>query len=85
MNKNKPIAQNISEEAQTILERTKAKAHEAKGVLKEAIGKATNNTKLTAEGKIDQVAGKVMDAAARTKDAARDAAENIQKELHNKH
>lgn len=85
MDKKKSVGQNLKEEAATALERTKANAQQAKGVVKEALGKATDNPKLKAEGKIDQVAGKTKDAAAQVKDAARDAAEKINKEMHKKH
>jgi uncharacterized protein YjbJ (UPF0337 family) len=84
MEKKKPFTQNFKEEAKTALDRTKAKAQEAKGVVKEAYGKATDNTKLKAEGKIDQVVGKAKDATAKAKDAARDAAEKVQKETFKK-
>jgi len=73
----KPFTQNLKEEAETILERTKAKAQEAKGDIKVAIGKATDNTRMKVEGQADQVAGKAKDFAARAKDAARDAAEKL--------
>ena len=46
---------------------------QAKGIVKEAVGKATGNTKLVVEGEADQVLGKVQDAVGRLKDAARDA------------
>ena len=46
---------------------------QAKGVIKEGVGKATGNTKLTVEGEAEQVLGKVRQAAGRMKDAARDA------------
>lgn len=46
---------------------------QAKGVVKEGVGKVTGNTKLAIEGEADQVAGKVRQAVGRTKDAARDA------------
>ncbi|OYU34503.1 CsbD family protein [Novosphingobium sp. PASSN1] len=46
---------------------------QAKGVIKEGVGKATGNTKLAVEGEADQVVGKVRQAAGRMKDAARDA------------
>ena len=85
MDKKKSVGQNLKEEAATALERTKANAQQAKGVVKEAVGKATDNTKLKAEGKMDQIAGKAKDAAAQVKDAARDAAEKINKEMHKKH
>ncbi|MBX9665915.1 MAG: CsbD family protein, partial [Novosphingobium sp.] len=46
---------------------------QAKGIIKEGVGKATGNTKLVVEGETDQVLGKVQKAAGRLKDAARDA------------
>ena len=85
MIKKKPFSQNIKEEAGTVLERAKAKTQVAKGIVKETIGKVTDNTKLKAEGKIDQAAGKAKDTAAQVKDAARDAGEKISKELRKKH
>lgn len=85
MDKKKSFDKNLKEEAETALERSKAKAQVAKGVVKEAAGKATDNTKLKVEGKIDQIAGKTKDAAAKVKDAARDASEKINKEMHKKH
>lgn len=85
MDKKKLYAQNFKEEAGTAFERAKAKAQEFKGVVKEAVGKATDNNRLKAEGKVDQVLGKAKDTAAKVKDAARDAAEKVQKELNKKH
>ena len=85
MAQKKSFAQNIKEETGTVLERAKAKTQGAKGLVKETIGKVTDNTKLKAEGKIDQAAGKAKDAAAKVKDAARDAGEKINKEMHKKH
>ena len=85
MDKKKPVSKNLKEETQTAVDRTKAKSQEAKGVVKEAVGKMTDNPKLKAEGRIDQVVGKVKDAAARTKDAVHDAGEKVHKELHKKH
>ena len=85
MDKKKSVGQNLKEEAATALERTKANAQQAKGVVKEALGKATDNPKLKAEGKIDQVAGKTKDSVAKLKDAVRDTAEKVHKEIHKKH
>lgn len=78
----KPLSQNIKEEAKTALDRTKAKSQEAKGAIKEAIGKATDNPKLKVEGKADKAAGKVKDTVAKGKDTARDIGEKVHKELH---
>lgn len=45
----------------------------AKGKIKEGVGKMTDNEKLEAEGKLDQVKGDVKQAGENVKDAARDA------------
>ncbi len=46
-------------------------ANQAKGTIKEAVGGATGDTKLKAEGKIDKATGKVQNAIGGLKDAAR--------------
>ncbi len=46
---------------------------QAKGAVKEAIGKVTGNDKLEIEGGADKVAGKAMSAVGETKDTVRDA------------
>ncbi len=46
-------------------------AKQAKGAVKEAAGKALGDAKLTAEGKSDQVEGKVQNAIGGLKDALR--------------
>jgi uncharacterized protein YjbJ (UPF0337 family) len=54
--------------------------HTAKDLLgkgKEAIGEATGNDKLAAEGKADQVEAKAGRAASDAKDAAGDAAKKL--------
>lgn len=43
------------------------------GKIKEAAGKITGDEKLQAEGKADQVAGKVQNAVGGAKDSVRDA------------
>jgi uncharacterized protein YjbJ (UPF0337 family) len=83
--KKKSFGKNLKQEAQTVLDKTKAKAQEAKGVMKEAVGKATGDTKMKAEGQADKAIGKAKGAVADTKDAVRDAAETIRKDLHKKH
>src|SRR5207249_69939 len=50
---------------------------EAKGRVKEAVGKATGNRRLQAEGKIDQAKGKVRKASGRVKRAARDVGQAV--------
>ena len=39
-------------------DRIKGAAHEAKGAVKEAVGKVTGDTKIEAEGKAERAAGK---------------------------
>jgi uncharacterized protein YjbJ (UPF0337 family) len=48
-------------------------AKEAKGAVKEAIGKATGDAKLQADGKADKVEGKVQNAIGGLNDTVRDA------------
>ena len=49
----------------------KGAGNKAKGAIKEAAGKATDNKKLQAEGKMDKAKGHVQDKAGKAKDAAR--------------
>ncbi len=51
----------------------KGAAEEAVGSAKQAIGKATGNERLEAEGAADKTAGKVQKGVGDLKDAARDA------------
>lgn len=51
----------------------KGNAKEARGHVKDAIGKATGDDKLRADGAADKVEGKVQKTAGKVKDAARDA------------
>ena len=51
------------------VDKVKNKAQEAKGHLKEAVGKATNDRTLQAKGKKDKVAGNVKQAGENVKDA----------------
>ena len=48
-------------------------AKEARGAVKDAIGKATGDKKLQADGAADKVEGKIQKAAGQVKEAARDA------------
>ena len=48
-------------------------AKQAKGAIKEAVGKAVGDNKLVAEGKSDKAEGKVQNAVGGMKDAVRDA------------
>jgi uncharacterized protein YjbJ (UPF0337 family) len=49
-------------------------AKQAKGAVKEAVGKALGDAKLNAEGKADKIEGKVQNAAGSVKDAVRQKA-----------
>jgi len=51
----------------------KGAAKETRGAVKDAIGKATGDKKLQADGAADKVEGKVQKAAGQIKEAARDA------------
>ena len=48
-------------------------AKETKGAVKEAIGTATGDSKLQADGKADKAEGAVQNAVGGVKDAVRDA------------
>jgi uncharacterized protein YjbJ (UPF0337 family) len=50
-------------------------AKEAKGAVKQAIGKVTGDAKLQAEGSADKIEGKVQNAIGGLNDAVRDALE----------
>jgi uncharacterized protein YjbJ (UPF0337 family) len=54
-------------------DRVKGTAHQAKGAMKEGIGKVTGDAKLKAEGQAEKAAGKVQNAVGGVKDAVRDA------------
>jgi uncharacterized protein YjbJ (UPF0337 family) len=51
----------------------KGAAKDAKGSVKEGVGKATGNDRMAAEGASERVAGKVQKGVGSLKDAARDA------------
>jgi uncharacterized protein YjbJ (UPF0337 family) len=50
-------------------DRVKGAAHEAKGSVKEAVGKATGDAKTQVEGAAEKAAGKVQNAVGGAKDA----------------
>ena len=54
--------------------RVEGSAKQAKGAVKEAVGKVTGDAKLQADGKVDSVAGKVQNAVGGANDAIREAA-----------
>ena len=47
-------------------------AHEVKGSVKEAVGKAVGDAKLESDGKAEQAAGKIQNAIGGVKDAVRE-------------
>jgi uncharacterized protein YjbJ (UPF0337 family) len=53
----------------TTTDKAKNTAQQAKGKLKETVGKASGNNKLRAAGKADQVKGNVKQAGEKLKDA----------------
>ncbi len=57
-------------------DRIEGSANQAKGAIKEGIGKATGDTKLQAEGQADKLKGKVQNAVGGVKDAVRDLRDN---------
>ena len=60
-------------------DRIEGSANQAKGAVKEVIGKATGDAKLKSEGAADKAAGKVQNAVGGLKDAARDLRDGISK------
>jgi uncharacterized protein YjbJ (UPF0337 family) len=54
-------------------DRINGSAHQAKGAVKEAVGKLTGDAKLRSEGKAEKTAGKIQNAVGGVKDAVRDA------------
>ena len=52
-------------------ERVKGVYDQAKGAVKEGVGKAVNDSKLTAEGEADKAKGKIENAVGGAKDAMR--------------
>ncbi len=54
-------------------DRIAGSAKEAKGVIKETVGKALGDAKLQSEGKTNQAEGKVQNAVGGLKDTLRDA------------
>ncbi len=53
-------------------DRIEGAAKQAKGAVKDAIGKVTGDTKLQAEGKADKAEGKVQNAVGGAKDKLRE-------------
>ena len=58
-------------------DRIEGSANQAKGAVKEGIGKVTGDAKLQTEGAADKAKGKVQNAVGGVKDAARDLRDGI--------
>ena len=56
-------------------DRIKGSLDQAKGKIKEGVGKATGDSKLKTEGKADQFTGKVQNTIGGLKDKIRESAE----------
>ena len=54
-------------------DRVKGSAKQVKGAVKQAVGKATGDAKLEAEGKADKIEGKVQNAIGGIKDTVKEA------------
>ncbi|WP_428535189.1 CsbD family protein [Rhodopila sp.] len=54
-------------------DRAKGVAHQAKGAIKQGVGKMTGDKKTEAEGAAEKAGGKVQNAVGGVKDSARDA------------
>lgn len=58
-------------------DRVSGAVDQAKGAVKDAVGKLTGDTKLQADGKADKAAGKIESAIGGAKDTARDALKKV--------
>jgi uncharacterized protein YjbJ (UPF0337 family) len=58
-------------------DRVAGSAKEAKGAVKEAVGKMTGDAKLQADGQADKSEGKLQNAVGGAKDAVRERAEKV--------
>ncbi|MDA8253913.1 MAG: CsbD family protein [Rhodospirillales bacterium] len=54
-------------------DRVQGTMHQAKGAVKEGVGKVTGDTKTQAEGAAEKTAGKAQNAVGSAKDSAREA------------
>jgi len=59
-------------------DRIEGTLEQAKGKVKETVGKATGDAKLQGEGKAQQIAGKMQNAVGGAKDAVREAVEEME-------
>ena len=54
-------------------DRIEGSAEQAKGKIKEVVGKVTGDSKLKTEGKVQQTTGKIQNAVGGLKDVVKDA------------
>lgn len=59
-------------------DRIEGTIEQAKGKVKETVGKATGDAKLQGEGKAQQIVGKMQNAVGGAKDAAREAVKEME-------
>ncbi|MBV9044638.1 MAG: CsbD family protein [Alphaproteobacteria bacterium] len=57
-------------------DRVEGSANQAKGSIKEAVGKVTGDTKMQTEGKVDKIKGKAQNAIGGIKDSVREATDD---------
>jgi uncharacterized protein YjbJ (UPF0337 family) len=57
-------------------DRIQGSAEQIKGKMKEVAGKATGDTKLESEGKVQKIAGKVQNTIGGMKDAVKEAVDD---------
>jgi uncharacterized protein YjbJ (UPF0337 family) len=60
-------------------DRINGAANQAKGAVKETVGKAVGDTKLQTEGAADKIKGKVQSAVGGAKDTGREALHDLDK------
>jgi uncharacterized protein YjbJ (UPF0337 family) len=61
-------------------DKIKGLANEAMGNAKQAVGKATGNDRLRAEGVVQEAKGEAQQAVAKAKDAVKDVADSVKKQ-----
>jgi uncharacterized protein YjbJ (UPF0337 family) len=64
-------------------DRIEGSAKQAKGAVKETVGKLTGDKKLEVEGKSDKIEGKLQNAVGGAKDTLRDAVDDAREKVRN--
>ena len=73
----KDLKENLAEETETVIEKAKGYADQAKGKAKEVASEITDDAALRAKAEADKIKGKAKVEAAKAKDLARDTAEKL--------